>query len=337
MKSGKRVIGLVSGAVNMAVLAAILLLLSFSCYAIWDSERVHEGARSAHYEIYKPTVENESMSFMELQEINPDVFGWLTIYGTHIDYPLVQGEDNWKYVNANALGKYSFSGALFLDSNCSRDFSGFNSIIYGHHMEKQTMFGEIGLFAEKFYFDTRRYGMLYFEGREHGLEFFAFLHTDAYDGSVFRLVGAGLDERQQYLDRMMGMALSLMQTDDSDDIDLHWSGARMDERRQYLDKLLGIAYHIRPEVEVNLDEHIVLLSTCSNISTNGRDILIGIITDELFEDTFHTEIIGRSVLTVDALLGLWAQTPLGMKIFVIALVLLLLALILSNGYIFKRK
>ena len=44
---------------------------------------------------YKPAGKtDESPSLQELQKINPDVCAWLTVDGTKIDYPVVQGETN---------------------------------------------------------------------------------------------------------------------------------------------------------------------------------------------------------------------------------------------------
>jgi sortase B len=245
-----RAIRAANGIVDTAVLIAILLLLAVGGYALWDSGQVYEAADAARYEKYRPAEEGESLSFEELRRINPDVFAWLTVFGTHIDYPVVQGPDNMKYVNTDAEGNYSLSGAIFLDSGCSRDFSDLTSILYGHHMEKEVLFGEIGLFADRGYFEARKYGTLYYGGRYHGLEFFAFLQADAYDGTVFR---TGIRERT--------------------------------EQTGYLANLLGKALYAR-ETLVSADDHIVLLSTCSPGPTNGRDILVGRITDGLYADPF---------------------------------------------------
>ena len=247
----KKAVRTANSIVNFAVLAAILLLLAFGCYALWDSDQVYNAANAAQYEIYKPTVENEGKSFGELQMLNPEVFSWLTVYGTNIDYPVTQGGDNMKYVNTNAEGSYSLSGSIFLDYENSRDFSDFNSILFGHHMEKQAMFGEIGLFSDKDYFNARLYGSLYYNGTDHGLEFFAFLHTDAYDASVFA------------------------------------AGVSGEARQVYLNGLLDKAAFTR-DIGVTAEDQIVLLSTCSAESTNGRDILVARITDELFDDAFKT-------------------------------------------------
>jgi len=294
-KCGKLVARAAHGAVDIVLMLAVLLLVAVGCYAIWDSRQVFRAADAAKYEIYKPTEEEaEGHSFEELQAINPEVFGWLTVYGTHIDYPLTQSASDMKYINTNALGQYSMSGAIFLGSGCGPEFADFSSIVYGHHMDKQAMFGEIGEFAEKGYFDARRYGMLYYGGREHGLEFFAFIHADAYDGKVFCTGIAGKKSQQAYLDMLLDMAT-----------------------------------HTR-NLSITTDDKIVLLSTCSASSTNGRDILVGRITDQMFEDPFITEETDnrKTPLAVDKLTGLWAGIPPWGRLAMIALLLLLALLLL---------
>jgi len=285
---GRKAIRITDRIVDTTVLIVILLLIVIGCYAVWDSGQVYQAANAARYEVYRPTAANEGKSFAELQAINPDVFGWLTVYGTHIDYPVVQGPDNMTYINANAERQYSLSGAIFLDQYSSRDFSDFSSIVYGHHMEKNAMFGELGNFADKNYFDAREYGALYYDGQEHGLEFFAFVHADAYDGAVFR------------------------------------AKIPRDEQQAYLDMLLTMALHAR-DLPVTTDDRIVLLSTCSDASTNGRDLLIAKITGEPRENPFRPDEKGggRNILTVDGLPGLWARFPAWVKWILILLPLVL--------------
>jgi sortase B len=271
-----RAIRIANGTVNAAVLMVILLLLAIGCYSFWDANQVYNAADAVQYAKYKPTTEEGSISFEELRKLNPEVFSWITVYGTHIDYPVAQASDNMKYVNTDAYGNYSLTGAIFLDSGCSKDFSDFSSILYGHHMEKEAMFGEIGLFAKKSYFDERKYGALYYDGVEHGLEFFAFLHADAYDGAVFRTKVEG------------------------------------EARAEYLAMLLDRAEHTR-EIGVTTDDRIVLLSTCTaGPETNGRDILVGRITDEVFSDAFLTMEETRTPggALADRIVKIWELLPL---------------------------
>jgi sortase B len=286
----RKAIRLTGGLVDTGVLLTVTLLLAAGCYALWDSEQVYRDAESANYAIYKPT--EDPLSFEELKSLNPDVFAWLTVYGTHIDYPVVRSSNNMTYVNMNAKGEYSLSGAIFLDSAAEEDFSDFASILYGHHMEKNAMFGEIGRFADKDFFDDRAYGALYYGGKEHGLEFFAFLHADAYDGRVFRSGITGGEEA-----------------------------------RAYLALLLKTAVNTR-DAGVTEEDRIVLLSTCtSSDATNGRDILVGRITDELYEDTFDTETgDGGLMPAVDGVVSLWKRIPFRLRPLIPALLLLAAAL-----------
>ena len=235
----------INSAVNYVILVILILLPAFAGYALWDSSRVYHTADRRQYETYKPASEADKKSFEELVALNGDVFAWLTVYGTNIDYPVVRGPDNMKYVNTGADGKFSLAGAIFLDYRNDKSFTDKSSIIYGHHMTKKTMFGEIGNFRDKDIFDAHGRGNLYFDGENHEIEFFAFIHTDAYDGII--------------LSPNASMRISQI---------------------EYIELLLAKATHTR-DVEFFEDECFILLTTCSSETTNGRDILVGRLTEEV--------------------------------------------------------
>jgi len=302
---GMILIRITNAVVNTFVLIVILLLFAFGCYSMWDLGRIHSAASPQRYERYNPTAEGGGVSFEYLQSINPDVFAWLTVYGTNIDYPVVQGQDNIRYVNVSAEGRHSLSGSIFLDHRNSSDFSDFNSIFYGHHMESRTMFGEIAMFADGGYFDARRHGMLFFDGKEHGVEFFAFIHVDAHDGRIFRV---NIEDES--------------------------------EQQVYLDLLMDIAVNAREDVSVTVDDRIVLLSTCSPNSTNGRDILIGKITEKVQNDPFEEEISDNPIVNIpviDELPGLWTRTSSRIRITIVASAFLLILLGVVLTYIRSTK
>ena len=133
------------------VLVLLILMLMFGIYSLVDLKLVYMSADAGNYEVYRPA-ENDSKSFKELQKINPDVFGWLTIIDTQVDYPVCQGSDNETYVNTNAEGKYSMVGSLFLDYRNSSDFTDYNNIIFGHHMERDKFFGCFDNYRDEEYF-----------------------------------------------------------------------------------------------------------------------------------------------------------------------------------------
>lgn len=303
-KIGRMAIRTANGMVDFFVLLLILLLTAFSGYALWDSTQLYNAADAAHYEVYKPSAQDEGKSFGELRALNPEVFAWLTVYGTHIDYPVTQGEDNMKYVNTNAQGEYSLSGSIFIDSGNKQDFSDFNTIFYGHHMEKQAMFGEIGLFANRDYFDARQYGNLYYDGQDHGLKFFAFMHVDAYDTSVFTAGVLGQQAQQTYLENLLQKAT------------------------------------FTRDIGVTAEDRIVLLSTCSSESTNGRDILLAKIMDEVYDDGFRqdeAENPGAPQAVIDRQGGLLTRLPTWAWVLMIGILLLLMWMVIEHQYKKRRQ
>ena len=78
-----------------------------------------------------------------LREINPDIIGWILIPETNLSYPITQGENNQYYLNHTWQGTRNAMGAIFMEQTCSPDFSDFNTIIYGHRMNNETMFGTL--------------------------------------------------------------------------------------------------------------------------------------------------------------------------------------------------
>lgn len=245
------------------ILFLYVLFAAFGGYSLWDSGQVYAEAQPEQYEQYKPVPPLDMESFEELRAVNPEVFGWLTVYGTNIDYPLVQAEDNEKYVSLNVKCQPSGGGAIFLASENQKNFLDFNNMIYGHYMEKDAMFGDIGRFDEKDYFEKHEYGSLIYEGKEHGIHFFAFLEISAYDSSIYRPPLEHAEDRQVFLEN-----------------------------------LYEKAWYSR-EIELDADSRLVLLSTCKLTETDGRQILVGKVTDEMYENPYEKKEAGKKKRYVD--------------------------------------
>lgn len=76
-----------------------------------------------------------------LREVNPDVVGWIMIPDTVLSYPVVQGADNRYYLDHTWTGERSGVGAIFMECTNASDLSDFNTILYGHRMNNESMFG----------------------------------------------------------------------------------------------------------------------------------------------------------------------------------------------------
>ena len=101
------------------------------------------------------TTDYQPHSISELTSMNSGCFGWISITGTNINYPVMHTPDNpQKYLNRNFDGEYSISGVPFLDGRCTSTST--NLIIYGHYMNNGTMFAELCNYTNTSYRDEHK-------------------------------------------------------------------------------------------------------------------------------------------------------------------------------------
>ncbi len=178
----RKTIRFVDSAVNRIVAILCLLLFLICLYAMIDALNIYMNANDKSVLKFKPEIGHGEI----LQEISEDAIAWLTVDGTSIDYPVMQGSNNDEYLNKDPFGKFSLSGSIFLDSRNSADFSDPYSMLYGHHMEHGAMFGALDYFIEQSYFDQHRTGTLTtVSGQDYNLRFFAACKAYATEKTVF--------------------------------------------------------------------------------------------------------------------------------------------------------
>lgn len=230
---GNRILNIIVG-----ILTVILFL--YGAYCLWDTYVTARGAFISDDLLeYKPIPgQEENPTLDELMAINPDVVGWLTVDDTHIDYPVVQGENDMEYINKDVYGEFALPGSIFLSCVNSRDFSDPYSLVYGHHMANGAMFGDIVEFVNKDYFDTHTTGTLYLPDETQGITLFACMQTSATDTVVYN------PKAQQ--EDVSGL-LSYLE----------------ENAVQYRD------------IGVKKSDRIIGLSTCAEAETNGRVIVFG--------------------------------------------------------------
>ena len=168
--------------INTIVVIVSLLLFLICLYAMIDAVMVYNGANDSGIMKYKPAVGNTE----ELRELSADAVAWITVDGTRIDYPLMQGKTNAEYLNKDPYGEFSLSGSIFLDSRNDKTFSDPYSLIYGHHMEYGAMFGSLDEYKDKAFFDAHRTGLLTVtNGDEYSIGIFAVCKAQATEKVIF--------------------------------------------------------------------------------------------------------------------------------------------------------
>ena len=172
--------------VNGLVLICLVTVGAYAAYALWDNSQIYAAVQNAQAEMlqYKPAPENGA-SFRELAALNPDICGWVTLDGTKIDYPILQGSTNLTYINRDVYGNFALAGSIFLDTRNSRDFRDPYSLLYGHHMENSGMFGDLDLYRDTGFFTKNRTGTLVLPEKSCSLEIFACLLVDAGEKKLF--------------------------------------------------------------------------------------------------------------------------------------------------------
>jgi sortase B len=90
--------------------------------------------------------------YLDLKKQNPDFVAWLKIFGTTVDYPVVQTPDEpEKYLHLDFKGAYSAAGTLFASSISDIDKPSDAIIIFGHNMKNGSMFGGLDEYTDKDY------------------------------------------------------------------------------------------------------------------------------------------------------------------------------------------
>ena len=198
----------------------------------------------------EPVYEAYGAPFDELIDINPDVNGWLTMAGTAIDYPLVQGATNYTYLNKDVYGNFALSGTIYLDSRNDKAYADPYNLLYGHNMSKHRMFGDVNLYKDAKFFAENREGQLFLKDREHSLLTLSCIVTAASDSVIFNP-----ENWQKMSDKQIAAAIrenALQVNEDGMEI-------------------------LQTKLDNDEQLRILALSTCSSEFTDARTILLTLI------------------------------------------------------------
>ena len=177
---------------------------------------------------------------------NSDMVGWIQIEGTSIDYPVMQTPADPNYYLKHDFEKnYTDYGCPFAQVNCDVQAPSDNLILYGHNMKDGSKFADLAKYRSKDFWQTHKTVWFDAELGSSAYEIFAVIHTtvqeDAADAFPFYLFvdASSPEEFADYVSACKARAL-------------YDTGIFA----EYGDKLLT-------------------LSTCDNITDNGRWLVIG--------------------------------------------------------------
>ncbi len=242
----KKILTVANFLLDLMVILSLVLAGTYAVYSLYDNQRIYADAGDVQADMmkYKPSGDDGDASFEELLAINPDVCAWVTLDGSKIDYPVLQGATNLTYINKDVYGNFSLAGSIFLDSRNGRDFSDSYNLLYGHHMAQRKMFGDLEKYQKKMFFKKHKTGTLILPDKTYKLEIFACLLANAGEENIF-------DPRQ-------------WQTD-------------IDGLISYAEKnSLQLRKETVKEIKQMEDPKILAFSTCSTEYTDARTIVLAV-------------------------------------------------------------
>ncbi|MBQ3265599.1 MAG: class B sortase [Ruminococcus sp.] len=194
--------------------------------------------------------EDLEVSFEELMEINPDIYAWIYIPNTNVDYPVARstgdGDDSF-YLEHNIYRQYQFSGTIYSEIKNQPDFHDRVTVLYGHNMLNGSMFASLHYFEDEGFFNENN--TIFILTKDKVLTYLVY--------SVYT-----------YDDRHI---LNSFHMDDDEVF------------REYIDSTLephAVDAIVREGVKPTIENHILTLSTCTSGPANTRFLVQGVLVDE---------------------------------------------------------
>lgn len=135
-------------------------------------------------------------------DTNSDIYAWICIPDTNIDYPVLQNQEELDYyLDHNLDGSTGYPGCIYTQMMNSKDWSDKNTVIYGHNMKNGTMFSNLHYFEDYEFFDSHPYVYIYTE--DSILAYRVFAAYECSDAHVLLFNDISTDEKyQKYLDNI---------------------------------------------------------------------------------------------------------------------------------------
>lgn len=191
-------------------------------------------------------IPGKNLDWNALHEENQDIYAWIYVPDTTVDYPVLQHPtDNSYYLNYNIDGTKGYPGCIYTEDYNTKTFSDIHTVLYGHNLKDKTMFSTLHNFEDEELFYKDHYIFIYTEDYVFVYQIFA-----AYEfGSIHLLANYDLTNEYVYEDYLKSIFSAN-----------------------------GRVANIRQDIEVGTEDKIVTLSTCtSDHNASLRFLVTGVL------------------------------------------------------------
>ena len=211
------------------VMTILIVIILFSLYKVGTIlYGYHQGNSQyeAVQEIAKVEKEDEGIDFDALQKVNDDVKAWIYLKDTVIDYPVMQTTNNDYYLYHMFNGEENGAGTIFVDYRNEKPFQDFNTVLHGHRMKDGSMFKPLVQYSDPEFYKTHKVIEITTPKQKYNCKVFAAATIPA-DSDLYQFYFYDEEDRADYLRR------------------------------------LDAVNELSTDVEVDADDKIVMMSTCT--------------------------------------------------------------------------
>ena len=217
----------------------LISIIAICAYKIYDKSAEYKKADESYEQI---RLEKENENNNNLYDKYEDYRGWIKVDNTNIDYPIVQGKDNSFYLDKDINKNYVSSGSIFMNY-LNNGFNDENTVLFGHHMRNKTMFAQLKKYKEKeFFYGNNDIEIELKDGKTLKYKVFSAYVTDAKDNYI----ETNFADKTKY--------------------------------KEFLEKIKNKSIY-KSNIDVNEDDKIITLSTCSYEFNDARMVVHGKLLD----------------------------------------------------------
>jgi len=221
----------------LVLLVAVITLVAYEHDMEMEQQKVLEALKEEFVTEIEPEPEPEILitepeepaviycdpviDFVGLQAENPDIYAWIQIPETEVDYPILQNEEDNYYLNRNLDGSEGYPGCIYSNNCNGKDFSDFITVLYGHNMKNGSMFAGLHQFKEDDFFEQNDTIYVYTAEARYTYQIYAAAaYSDVYipmdyDVKLAESVEAFCDSLQSYDDSRKQIRSELTETEEN--------------------------------------------------------------------------------------------------------------------------
>lgn len=194
-------------------------------------------------------IPNKAVDIKALQENeNEDIYAWITVPGTVIDYPVLQHPEELDYyLNHNVDHSSGYPGCIYSQNLNSREWDDPHTVLYGHNMKNGSMFAGLHHYEDLEFLEGNQYIYIFTQNHVR----------------VYHIFGA-----YEYDNRHLLLAI-----DTTDP-------AAFAKYLIEIQNLKGMRDNFLEEVPVSIENYILTLETCISNKPDKRYIVQAILEAE---------------------------------------------------------